>query len=132
MVDGCGGRGCLSRPPVRAVSGDGVAAARSSPPCGGMARRGEKRKVKNEAKRSMWCGVAVFIARYSNGRGFIMPTISMTVAAQDGNGSPQSRARFPFPSVAAKDPTASLLMLSGTDIHSSVFSVKVVLECSTA
>ena len=68
----------------------------------------------------------------SNGRGFTVTTISVAVAARDGNGNPRSRAQFRFPSVTAEDPAASPIVLSGTDIHSSVFSVKVVLEYLTA
>ena len=59
-------------------------------------------------------GAPVFIARGGNGSRFTVATISAAVTAEDGNGPPRSHARFRFPSVAAKDPVASILVLSGS------------------
>ena len=95
------------------------------------AARLEETKRKSEAKDSTLGGAPVFISKSGNGRGFIVATISVAVAAEDGNIIPRSRARFRTPSVAAKDPMIPVTVLSETDMHSSDSCVKVVLEYLT-
>ena len=87
------------------------------------------------AKKQNWPlgGTAEFISTADSRCGLTARTISAAVSVQEGNRPPRSCAQFCTPSVSAKDPVASLTVISGAEKHSSDFrGSEFVIECSAA